>query len=174
MGDTLTYTLAYDLSDGPVTAGLITDVLPDGLTYVPGTATNNDEFKFQGYTPGTRTLTWTALNVTKDGSVSYKVTVDSDSFKLEQPLENTATIDSDQTPPSSDTQDVLVQVVAAVTESPAITLPPTDTISSSDQAPSNPGFGLMLTLLVLAGIGLVAGYLAPTPGRLRRERARRP
>jgi uncharacterized repeat protein (TIGR01451 family) len=33
-GDVLTYTLAYDLTDGPVTDGVITDVLPEGLEYV--------------------------------------------------------------------------------------------------------------------------------------------
>jgi hypothetical protein len=53
------------------------------------------------------------------------------------------------------------------------TLPPTDTIDSGDQAPSNPGFGLMLALLVLAGFGLVLGYLTPTPARARREEVRR-
>jgi uncharacterized repeat protein (TIGR01451 family) len=174
VGDTLTYTLAYNLSDGPVTNGVITDVLPDGLAYVSGSATNNDEYTFQGYNAGTRTLTWTAPNVTKDGSVSYKVTVLTDAFLLDQPLQNTATIDSDQTSPSSDTADVLVQVVEAATATPKITLPPTDTIDTGDQAPSNPGFGLMLTLLVLAAVGLAAGFLTPTPGRPRRERVRRP
>jgi hypothetical protein len=54
-----------------------------------------------------------------------------------------------------------------------ITLPPTDALNSGGQAPSNPGFGLMLVLLVIAGIGLVAGLLVPTPGRLRREEVRR-
>jgi hypothetical protein len=68
---------------------------------------------------------------------------------------------------------VLVQIVFAETDRPVITLPPTDGITSGDQAPSNPGFGLMLTLLVLAGIGLAAGYLTPKPGRSRPERVRR-
>ncbi len=173
IGDTLTYTLAYDLSEGPVTNGVITDKLPVGLAYVTGSATNNAEFTFQGYNAGSRTLTWTAANVTADGSVIYRVTVLNDAFQRPQPLENLATIDSDQTSPSTDKSDVLVQVVHGETDAPKITLPPTDTLNSDDQAPSNPGFGLMLTLFVLAGIGLVAGYLAPTPGRLRRERIRR-
>jgi uncharacterized repeat protein (TIGR01451 family) len=174
IGDTLTYTLAYDLSEGPVTNGVITDKLPAGLAYVTGSATNNVEFTFQSYNTGSRTLTWTAANVSADGSVTYRVTVLNDAFERPQPLENLTTIDSDQTSPSSDKSDVLVQAVQAETDAPKITLPPTDTLTSGDQAPSNPGFGLMLTLLVLAGIGLVAGYLAPTPGRPRRERIRRP
>ncbi|HSO28617.1 MAG TPA: hypothetical protein VLS28_01825 [Candidatus Sulfomarinibacteraceae bacterium] len=103
---------------------------------------------------------------------------------------NTATADSTETAPVSDSASVTVQVipppppppptpsptptqtVLAETATPTITLPPTDT-NGSDQAPSGPGFGLMLALLAIAGIGLLAGYLVPTPGRLRREEVRR-
>jgi hypothetical protein len=63
--------------------------------------------------------------------------------------------------------------VLAETATPVITLPPTDSANSNDQASSGPGFGLMLALLAIAGIGLLAGYLVPTPGRLRREEVRR-
>jgi uncharacterized repeat protein (TIGR01451 family) len=173
VGDTLTYTLGYDLSEGPVTNGVITDKLPVGLAYVDGSATDNDEFTFQGYDASTRTLTWTAPTVTEDGTVSYQVLVLDDSFSLPQPLENVATIDSDETAPSSDNEDVLVQIVAAATETPTITLPPTDTSPASDQGGGSAGFGLMLTLLILGGISLAAGYFTPTPGRTRRERLRR-
>jgi uncharacterized repeat protein (TIGR01451 family) len=172
VGDTLTYTLAYDLSNGPVTNGVITDTLPNGLAYVANSATNNDEFTFVSYDAATRTLTWTAATVTKDGSVSYKVTVLDGSFNLPQPLVNTATIDSDQTAKDDDTASVLVQVVLAVTSPP--TLPPTDTIDSgSSEAPSNPGFGLMLALLAIAGIGLLTGYVTPVAARNHRKEVRR-
>ena len=79
----------------------------------------------------------------------------------------------DQTTPASDTADVFVQLVEGATDKPTITLPPTDTLSNGDQAPSDTGSGLVLTLLALIGIGLTVGYFAPTPGRLRRERNRR-
>jgi uncharacterized repeat protein (TIGR01451 family)/fimbrial isopeptide formation D2 family protein len=172
VGDTLTYTLAYDLTGGPVHNGVITDTLPVGLTYVTDSATNNDEFTFVDYDAATRTLTWEADEVSEDGSVTYQVTVDEDSFDLPQPLVNVATIDSDETPLDDDTADVLVQVVLEVTSPP--TLPPTDTIDSgSDQAPSNPGFSLMLALLVIAGVGLVMGYITPKPSRTRRAEVRR-
>jgi fimbrial isopeptide formation D2 family protein/uncharacterized repeat protein (TIGR01451 family) len=171
VGDTLTYTLTYDLTGGPVHNGVITDTLPTGLTYVDGSATNNDEFTFVDYDDATRTLTWHADDVTEDGSVTYQVTVDEDSFELPQPLVNVATIDSDETSPDDDDANVGVQEVLEETSPP--TLPPTDTIDTGDQAPSNPGFGLMLVLLVLAGIGLAMGYLTPTPGRTRREEVRR-
>jgi len=171
VGDTLTYTLAYDLTGGPVHNGVITDTLPVGLTYVDGSATNNAEFTFVDYDDATRTLTWHADEVTEDGTVTYQVTVDEDSFDLPQPLVNVATIDSNETPEDDAEDDVLVQEVLEETSPP--TLPPTDSIDNGDQAPSSPGFGLMLALLVLAGVGLVAGYLTPTPGRTRREVVRR-
>jgi uncharacterized repeat protein (TIGR01451 family)/fimbrial isopeptide formation D2 family protein len=171
VGDVLTYTLAYDLTGGPVNNGVITDTIPEGLTYVDGSATDNAEFTFVDYDDATRTLTWTAPIVSADDSVTYQVTVDADSFELPQPLVNVATIESDETPLDDDTAEVGVQQVFEETSPP--TLPPTDTIDHGDQAPSNPGFGLMLALLVLAGVGLVAGYLTPTPGRTRRQEVRR-
>ncbi len=78
---------------------------------------------------------------------------------------NTRTVTPPPPPPS--------QEVRAETDRPNITLPPTDGINGGDQAPSNPGFGLMLTLLVLAGIGLVAGQFASKARRPRREEVRR-
>ena len=44
---TVSYTLEYTLVDGPVTNGIITDVVPFGLGYVDGSATDNEEFTFQ-------------------------------------------------------------------------------------------------------------------------------
>jgi uncharacterized repeat protein (TIGR01451 family) len=173
VGDTLTYTLGFTLTEGPVTNAVITDVLPAGLAYVAGTATSSDEFTFEGYNAGTRTLTWMAATATKNGSVAYQVVVLDGAFNLAQPLENVATIASDQTAPDQATADVLVQEVLAETATPNVTLPPTDTINNDGQAPSNPGYALMLSLLVLAGIALAVGYLTPTPGRLHRERVRR-
>jgi uncharacterized repeat protein (TIGR01451 family) len=173
VGDTLTYTLAYDIASPPATNGVITDPIPTGLEYVTGSATTNAEFDLVSYNAATRTLTWLADVVSVDGSVTFKVTVLDGSFNLPQPIVNTATIDSTETLPDDDTANVLVQVVLAATATPVATLPPTDTIDSGDQAPSNPGFGLMLALLVLAGFGLVVGYLTPTPARARREEVRR-
>ena len=64
------------------------------------------------------------------------------------------------------------QSVLTETDQPRVTLPPTDTIDS-DAGSSTPGFGLMLSLLVLVGIGLVTGQRASSPRRLRREEIRR-
>ena len=64
------------------------------------------------------------------------------------------------------------QSVLTETDQPRVTLPPTDPLTN-DAGTSTPGFGLMLALLVLAGIGMVTGQRASSPRRLRREEIRR-
>lgn len=165
-GETVTFTLAYTFSGDPVTNGIITDVLPEGLTYVDGSATNSDEFTFVSYDDTTRTLTWTAANVTKSGSLSYEATVDKGASELPQPLENVATIKSDQTPPDSDTSDVFVPTIPKEE-----TAPPTDVLAAP-QGQSAPGSSLLLTLAVLGGIVLVIGLVTPVPAVVRRRKDR--
>ncbi len=169
-GDSIAYSLSYTLSNGSVTNGIITDVLPDGLTYTAGTATNSDEFTFGGYDAGTRTLTWTAATVTKDGSVAYAVTAAAGSADLDQPLTNVATITSDQTAPDSNAKSISVGKVEDITSPPSITPPPTSTL---DQGPaSETGNGLLVLLVAIIGFMLVAGVLIPTPERARRRNRR--
>ena len=55
-GDTVTYTLTYNTNGIPQTNGVVTDVLPEGVTYVDGSASSNDEFTFVEYDAATRTL----------------------------------------------------------------------------------------------------------------------
>jgi uncharacterized repeat protein (TIGR01451 family) len=172
-GETVTYTLTYDLLGDPVTAGVITDVLPIGVTYVDESATSNDEFIFQGYDDATRTLTWTAEAVSEDGSVTYRATIDEGAAELEQPLVNVATIDSAETSPDDDDSPVFVPTIpAGATATPRVTLPPTDTLDTDTPASSNPGFALMLVLLALAAVILVLGFVTPVPASVR-ERSRR-
>ncbi len=162
-GDTVTYTLAYTLTGDPVTGAVITDVLPDGIGYVDGSASSNDEFTFVGYDADTRTLTWTADSVTGDGSLSYDGLVEDGAADLAQPLVNVATIDSNETSPDSDDSSVFVKSPVS-----PLTPPPTDTLDTP-QAPANPGFALMLVLLLLAGLTLGIGIITPTPERVRRR-----
>jgi uncharacterized repeat protein (TIGR01451 family) len=170
-GETVTYTLDYDLLGDPVTDGVITDVLPVGVTYVDDSATDSDEFIFQGYDDATRTLLWTAENVTKDGSVTYQATIDEGAAELDQPLVNVATIDSAETEPDDDDSPVFVPTIpAGATATPRITLPPTDTFTSDTPAPSNPGFALMLALLAFAALVLVIGFVTPVPASVRERR----
>ena len=65
-GDTVTYTLDYVVQSGPVANGIITDVLPDGVTYVTGSASSDAQFTFVDFnvtTPGA--LTWKAATVAR-------------------------------------------------------------------------------------------------------------
>ena len=169
-GDTVTYTLAYDLLADPVTLAVIEDELPVGVTYVDGSATNDAQFTFQGYDEATRTLTWTAPSVTVDGTLSYDATVDEGAAELSQPLLNVAVIDSEETDPDDGDSEVFVPTIPLEETSPP-TLPPTDTFDGS-QAPGNPGFSLMLILLAMGSLMLVIGFVTPVPASVR-ERSRR-
>ena len=165
-GSTVTYTLSYAIGEVHVTNATITDVLPVGVTYVNGSASSNDEFTFKSYDSATRTLTWTADAVTKDGTLTYEAKVDKGASALQQPLENLATIDSNETAPDSATSDVFVPPPPK-----AETAPPTD-ISTATEGQSAPGFSLLLTLLVLGGIVLAIGFVTPVPASIRRRKDR--
>ena len=165
-GATVTYTLSYHVGSSAVTNGTITDVIPAGLDYVDGTASSNAEFTFVAYDQATRTLSWTAATVTTDGTLTYQVKVAKGAGNLAQPLENVATIDSDQTTPDKDTSDVFVPVPPL-----AETAPPTDVLASP-QGQSAPGSSLLLTLMVLGGVVLVIGFVTPVPAAIRRRKDR--
>lgn len=169
-GSTVTYTLSYTFSGDPVTNAVITDVLPAGVTYVDGSATSDTQFTFQGYTAGTRTLTWTAPDLDASGTLTYEVTVDDGAAEFAQPLVNVAAIESDQTPRDEDDSPIFVPTIP-LAETSKPTLPPTDTIVPS-QGESNPGFSLMLILLALAAVVLTVGFVTPVPSSVR-ERSRR-
>ena len=164
IGDTLHYTLDY-AGAGPLTNAVITDVLPQGLAYVAGSAEGDANFTFVSYDEGTRTLTWIAATLPDrtSGAVTYDVTVLATAPDFAQPLVNVATIDSDQTPPDSDTQPVAV--LAPPLE---LTPPPTSTLTPQSGT-SNPGFALMLILLGVAGLTLGIGFITPAPARVRRR-----
>jgi uncharacterized repeat protein (TIGR01451 family) len=169
-GDTLTYRLSYHLADGPVTDGRITDVLPEGLVYVTGSATDNDEFAFAGYDDETRTLSWTAAKVTEDGSVEYEVKADEGSASLDQPLTNVAEITSNETNPDTDSADISVGKVEEATGTPRITPPPTDGVA---QTPPASGSGIWNVLLVICGLLILTMAMTPRRARVRAGRNRR-
>jgi uncharacterized repeat protein (TIGR01451 family)/fimbrial isopeptide formation D2 family protein len=161
-GDTVTYTLDYTVL-GEVHNGVITDVLPNGVTYVAGTASSDAQFTFSNYNPVTRTLTWNADTVSENGSLTYDATIDDGAAELVQPLVNVATIDSDETEPDSDNSPVFVAPVPL-----ELTPPPTDALAPSAPA-SNPGFALMLILLSVAAFALAIGFITPVPEHVRRR-----
>jgi fimbrial isopeptide formation D2 family protein len=167
-GSTVTFILHYTFSGAPVTHGVITDVLPVGLTYVAGSATNSGEFIFAAYNPTTRTLTWNAATVSASGTVTYKAKVDKGAAALDQPLTNVATIDSDQTEPSSDTSDVFVPV-PPLAETHVPTAPPTDTVAQTE---GQSGSSLPLILAILGVILLAVAFVTPVPAPVRRRNRR--
>ena len=168
-GETVVYTLAYTLSGDPVTTGIITDVVPEGLSYVVGSATSNEEFSFVGYDPVTRTLTWTAEAVTESGSLTYSAVVEEGANEFEQPLTNVVTIVSDQTEPDVDTSDVFVPVIPeGETDIPSA--PPTDTLEPTQT--SQPGSSLPLILAVLGIFLLAVAFVTPVPAPARRRNRR--
>ena len=161
-GDTVTYTLDYTVQ-GTVHNAVITDVLPEGVTYVDGTASSDAQFTFVDYDDATRTLTWTAPLVDENGSLTYDATIDEGAADLAQPLINVATIDSDETEPDDDDSPVFVPPVPL-----ELTPPPTDALAPSATA-GNPGFALMLVLLAIAGLALTIGFITPVPESVRRR-----
>ena len=165
-GSTVTYTLTYAVGKLSVTNAVIKDVLPAGIQYVNGSATNNDEFTFQGYDSLTRTLSWTAAHVTKNGSLSYKALVLTGANALSQPLTNTATIDSDQTGPASDTSKIFVPVIPK-----GETAPPTDVLVAP-VGTNGPGSSLMLILAVFGLLVVSIGLITPVPAAVRRRNHR--
>ena len=95
-GTTVKYTLTYSVPAAPVRSVVLTDVLPAGLAYIEGSATDSadGQLMFAGYDAATRTLSWTAATLSTSGSVSYRVTLLKDAAALTQPLTNSARLSS--------------------------------------------------------------------------------
>jgi len=169
-GSTVTFTLSYVSTNGSVDNGTIKDVIPAGLTYVTGSATNSSEFTFAGYDSATRTLSWTAAHVTTSGSVTYRATVDAGAAALQQPLRNVATIDSAGTEPDSDTSDVFVPV-PPLAETSVPTAPRTDVLDSNGTA--SPGMNLGLVLLIIGALAFAVLFVTPMPASTKNRIRRR-
>ena len=169
IGDTVTFTLHYSGS-GLLENAFIVDVLPVGEEYVDGSASSNADFDFTSATFDSGTNQWTlrwdatgTLPNPADGTLTYDVTVLEAAAEQPQPLTNTATIDSDQTNPDSDTA-----AIAVAPPPEELTPPPTDVFTPATGT-SNPGFALMLILLGVAAVTLAIGFVTPVPARARRR-----
>lgn len=171
-GVIVTYQLDYTVSDDePVSGAVIKDVLPVGVTYVAGTATNSagDAFVFDGYDATTRTLTWLApADISVNGSVGYQVTIDDGAAGIPQPLTNTACIDSDETEEDCDSSDVLVAEPPLV-ETHKPTGPPTDIAGTTTDSTTSSG-SMLLVLLGLVGLVGAVVTVAPVPASIRRRK----
>lgn len=145
---TVTWTLTYTLTDGPVSNAVISDPIPAGLNYVAGSAAPDAV-----YDEGTRTLSWTFATLTESGSVSFETTVDA-SVGGGVTLENVATIDSDETAPDNgaDSIKTIEQEEQAATGTPQPSVPNTAFGSTGDGQPLNVPVELMV-LVFLASLG---------------------
>ncbi len=166
-GSTVMYTLTYTVGSSEVTDGVIVDELPDGVTYIAGSASSDSQFTFKDFNvTNAGALTWTAASVSENGTLTYKVKIDTGASKLAQPLENTATIVSAETEPDDAVSDVFVPVIPLEE-----TAPPTDVLAAP-AGPSAPGSSLLLVLAVLGGIVLTIGFVTPVPAVVRRRNRR--
>jgi len=171
-GGIVTYTLDYTITDGPADNATIKDVLPVGVTYVADSATDseNDEFVFDGYDSATRTLTWTAVQVSENGSVSYRVSVDEGAADIAQPLVNEACIVATGAAEVCDESDVFV-APPPLAETSVPTAPRTDVLGSSGT--STPGMNMGLVLAFLAIVTFALAFVTPMPATLRGKIRRR-
>jgi uncharacterized repeat protein (TIGR01451 family) len=142
----VTWTLTYTLNDGPVTNAVISDPLPDFLTFV--SADNGGT-----YDSTTRTVTWHFATLSASGKVSFLTTVDQDAPET-GPIVNVASIVSDQTPKDEGQDDVRVtsEQVQAATPSPKPSVPNTATVSGPNGQPIQVPIELLL-LFFLGSFG---------------------
>ena len=110
-GDIIEYELTVSVNVGSATNVVVTDTLPDGLTYVNGSASIEPNLV------SGQTLTWNLGTVDEEDSpvtITYEASVDADAAGL---LENLACLDADQNPQQicTDTQLLVQNVVVTKT-----------------------------------------------------------
>jgi len=101
----VTWTLTYTLTNGPVTNAVITDPIPTGFTFV--SASNGGTLGADG-----KTITWNLGTLSASGAVSFVTAVNVATISRSGPTVNVATIVSDQTAPDSGQDSVGVRVIA--------------------------------------------------------------
>ena len=145
----VTWTLTYTLANGPVTNAVISDPLPDFLTFVSASDGG-------AYDDATRTITWDLGTLTESGSVTFVTTVDPDVPET-GPIVNVATIVSDQTP-EDDGQDsirVTSESEQAGRSTPSPSVPDTALVPGLNGQPLSIPVELMV-FLFLGSLGALA------------------
>ncbi|HEX6129232.1 MAG TPA: hypothetical protein VF071_09450, partial [Candidatus Limnocylindria bacterium] len=139
----------YTLTNGPVTNAVISDPLPDFLTFV--SASDGGV-----YDDATRTITWEFPVLTASGSVTFVTTVDADAPETE-PIVNVATIASDQTPEDDGEDEIRVTSEAeqAGQPTPKPSVPDTALVIGPNGSPLSIPVELMVVLF-LGSLGALA------------------
>jgi uncharacterized repeat protein (TIGR01451 family) len=145
----VTWTLTWTLTDGPVTNAVISDELPDFLSFV--SASDGGV-----YDDASRTVTWQWAELSASGSVSLVTTVDADAPETE-PIVNVATIISDQTPAEDGEDEIRVtsQSEQGGNPTPTPSVPDTALVIRPDGTPLSIPVELMV-LLFLGSFGTLA------------------
>jgi fimbrial isopeptide formation D2 family protein len=145
----VTWTLTYTLTNGPVTNAVITDPVPDFLTFVSASDGGI-------YDDATRTITWEFPELTASGSVTFVTTVDADAPETE-PIVNVASIVSDQTPEDDGEDEIRVTSESEQGGNPTPTpsVPDTALVLSPDGTPLSIPVELMMVLF-LGSLGTLA------------------
>ena len=160
-GDTLTFILTCTFVGDPVPNVTITDVLPVGFSYVPGSASDSPGmFRFDGYDDATRTLSWSWSLLTSCAETTYRVTVDAHAASLPMPLLNQAAIDSDETVPAA--------AEFALTIVPPGTVPPAPATDTTPVIDDEIGLDGAATASVIAIIAIAVVLATGLRRRVRR------
>jgi uncharacterized repeat protein (TIGR01451 family)/fimbrial isopeptide formation D2 family protein len=144
---TVTWTLSYTLTNGPVTNAVITDPLPEFLNFV--SASNGGTF-------AAGVITWNLGTLSSSGSVSFVTTVDPDAPET-GPIVNVATIDSNETAPDQGQDSIRVtsESELAGTPTPRPSLPNTALVFGPNGEPVSIPVELMVVLF-LGSLGTLA------------------
>ena len=156
----VTWTLTYTLTDGPVTNAVISDPLPDFLTFV--SASNGGT-----YDSATRTITWHFDLLSSSGTVSFVTTVDQDAPET-GPIVNVASIISDQTPKDTGQDQVRVtsEQVQAATPTPKPSVPNTAWVPGHNGQPIQ----IPIEFLVIFFLGSLGALTLANVKAVRRRR----
>ncbi|MEO8247021.1 MAG: isopeptide-forming domain-containing fimbrial protein [Chloroflexota bacterium] len=148
----VTWTLTWTMTNGPVTNAVITDVIPDGLTYVADSASDGGV-----YDAATHTVTWTFPSLSDaSGTVSFETSTDADAA-IGTPIENVAVIDSNETAPDDGRDSITVseQSEQGSTGTPEPSVPDTASVSGPNGQPVTIPVELLMVLF-LASLGTLA------------------
>ena len=154
------WTLTYTLSNGPVTNAVITDPLPDFLTFVSASDGG-------AYDDATRTITWELGTLSASGSVSFVTTVDADAPEV-APILNVATIVSSETAPDEGEDSIIVTSEAELAGNPT----PTPSVPNTALflGPNGQPISIPVELLVLVFIGSLGALTLVNVRAVRRRR----
>ena len=157
----VTWTLNYTLTHGPVTHAVITDPLPTGFSFV--SASNGGT-----YDPTTKTITWNLGDLTGSGSVSLVTSVNVATISRSHPVVNIATIASDQTP--SDSGQDSVTVTSGGTEAGNPTPTPIVPNTAVAFGPAGQPISVPIELLVALCLGSLGGLAVANVRAVQRRR----